>query len=235
MEEDIPLARRVVLPSQPRRRNSLPLVALLLLGVALAAVLTVLSPRLLVQRGAPWVSTGAQQRPSADGRLLGHLPYQEVPAADRVTVAPGLELHRDAAAALQAMQDAARAEGVDLVLLSGFRSLALQQQLFFDVKSERNQSAQERARVSAPPGYSEHSTGYAVDLGDGTAPRTNLSQSFEQTAAFSWLQANAARFHFVLSFPPGNAQGVNYEPWHWRFEGSAQALQVFEPAQRLNR
>jgi D-alanyl-D-alanine carboxypeptidase len=111
----------------------------------------------------------------------------------------------------------------------------VQQQLFFEVKSERNQSALERARVSAPPGYSEHSTGYAVDLGDGSAPQTNLSQDFDQTAAFVWLQANAARFHYVLSFPPGNAQGVNYEPWHWRFEGSAQALRVFEPAQRLNR
>ncbi|MGB1131066.1 MAG: D-alanyl-D-alanine carboxypeptidase family protein, partial [Haloferula sp.] len=51
--------------------------------------------------------------------------------------------------------------------LSGFRSLALQESIFFDVASERNQTAEERAQVSAPPGYSEHSTGYAVDLGDG--------------------------------------------------------------------
>ncbi|MFM1811887.1 MAG: hypothetical protein RLZZ336_825 [Cyanobacteriota bacterium] len=235
MDEDIPLARRVVLPLRSRRRERLPLVAAVLLLVALAASLTLLAPQLLLQRGDPWAPTAAVQRPSADGRLLGHFPYQELPAADRVTVAPGLELHRDAAGAFLGMQSAAQADGIDLILLSGFRSLALQKQLFFDVKSQRNQSALERARVSAPPGYSEHSTGYAVDLGDGTAPQTNLSQRFEQTAAFAWLQANAARFHFVLSFPSGNLQGVNYEPWHWRFEGTAQALQVFEPAQRLNR
>lgn len=235
MDEDIPLARRAVLPLRPRRRDRLPLIAAVLVVMAVAATLTVLAPQWLVQRADPWARNGAMQRPTADGRLLGHFPYQEVAAAERVRVAPGLELHRDAAAALLAMQDAARADGIDLVLLSGFRSLALQKQLFFDVKSERNQSALERARVSAPPGYSEHSTGYAVDLGDGAAPQTNLSQTFEQTAAYAWLQAHAARYHFVLSFPLGNAQGVNYEPWHWRFEGSAQALQVFEPAQRLNR
>jgi zinc D-Ala-D-Ala carboxypeptidase len=234
VDGDIPLARRVVVPLRRRRLGRLAL-GLAVLSLVLGAALLVVVPGLVGQRAAPWSATGPVQRPAADGRLLGHFPYREVPAADRVSVAPGLELHRDAAEALLAMQDAARVDGIDVVLLSGFRSLALQQQLFFEVKSERNQSALERARVSAPPGYSEHSTGYAVDLGDGAAPQTNLSQAFDQTAAFLWLKANAARFHYVLSFPPGNAQGVNYEPWHWRFEGSAQALRVFEPAQRLNR
>ena len=55
--------------------------------------------------------------------------------------------------------DASRsAEGVDLRLLSGYRSQALQESIFFDIASERNQTAEERAQVSAPPGYSEHST-----------------------------------------------------------------------------
>ena len=130
---------------------------------------------------------------------------------------------------------AAADDGVDLVVLSGYRSIALQKSLFFDVKSARNQTASERARVSAPPGYSEHATGFAIDLGDGSQPGANLSQSFEQTEAFSWLRANGARYQFVLSFPHGNSQGVSYEPWHWRYEGTTQALQVFEPAQRLSR
>ncbi len=89
--------------------------------------------------------------------------------------------------------------------------------------------------VSAPPGFSEHSTGFAIDVGDGLAAATNLSPSFDQTPAYAWLQANAARYHFALSFPRGNAQGVSYEPWHWRFEGSAESLQLFESAQRLAR
>jgi len=233
--DDIPLARRAVLPLRPRRRTRL-VVGLAVLAVAIsAAVLAVAVPVLMTDRRPPWPTSTSLARPDADGRLLGHFPYQELSADQRIGVGPGLELQRDAGEALLAMQDAARSDGVDLVLLSGFRSLAVQKQLFFDVKSQRNQSASERARVSAPPGYSEHSTGYAVDLGDGAAPQANLSESFEQTAAFAWLQGNAARFHYVLSFPRGNAQGVNYEPWHWRFEGTAQALRVFEPAQRLNR
>ncbi|MFL0792339.1 MAG: D-alanyl-D-alanine carboxypeptidase family protein, partial [Prochlorococcus sp.] len=115
----------------------------------------------------------------------------------------------------------------------GFRSYQLQERIFFDVKSERNQTAVERAKVSAPPGYSEHSTGYALDLGDGGFPETALSVDFEQTPAFRWLQDHAASYHFTLSFPIENPQGVSYEPWHWRFEGSAEALRQFEAARQL--
>jgi len=184
--------------------------------------------------GPPPVA-GLDVRADIDGRLLGHLPYAEVKPSELVAISPGIELQRDAADALVAMRAAAAADGVDLVVLSGYRSIALQKHLFFDVKSARNQTASERARVSAPPGFSEHATGFAIDLGDGSQPAANLSQSFEQTAAFSWLKANGARYQFVLSFPHGNSQGVSYEPWHWRYEGTTQALQVFEPAQRLSR
>ena len=75
----------------------------------------------------------------------------------------------------------------------------------------------------------------AVDLGDGRVPETNLSQSFQDTNAFRWLQDHAARYHFVLSFPQGNQQGVMYEPWHWRYEGNADALRLFEAARRFSR
>jgi len=178
---------------------------------------------------------GLNARLSSDGRLLGHFPYPEVQTAKLTNLAPGQQLHRDAAQALAAMHQAAAADGVQLVVLSAFRSIALQKQLFFDVMAERNQSSRTRARVSAPPGFSEHSTGFAVDLGDARAPAANLSPRFDQTAAYRWLAANAARFHFQLSFPQGNPQGVSYEPWHWRYEGSTEALRLFEPAQRLAR
>lgn len=231
--DDIPMARRL----EPLRRRGTPWPKLV---VALAVVMAVGStavlvwqPTVLLRFLAPVPLAGLASRPGLDGRLLGHFPYPEAAALDLVTVAPGLRLHRDAADALLQLLDAARADGIEIKVLSGFRSVALQQQLFFDVKSSRNQSAQERARVSAPPGYSEHSTGFAVDLGDARNPQTDLSGSFAQTSAFAWLTANAARFHFILSFPPGNQQAVSYEPWHWRFEGSAAALQQFEPAQRL--
>ena len=233
--DDIPLARRSISPAlQPRRPWRLVLLTaggILLSGVAVLVVF----PQPLRRLMAPPPVEGLQSRVSLDGRLLGHFPYPEASDGDLVSLAPGLQLHRDAARSLQRMLDAAAADGIDLRLLSAHRSVELQKQIFFDVKSERNQSALERARVSAPPGFSEHSTGYAVDLGDGRAPSTNLSESFERTDAFAWLQAHANRFHFTLSFPAGNQQGVAYEPWHWRFEGTADALQTFEAAQRLSR
>jgi D-alanyl-D-alanine carboxypeptidase len=235
VSDEIPQARRKVIPLSRRRspwalRWALSLLLLLLAMVALAA----LNQGVLTRTGQSAVFERLGAAPAADGRLLGHFPYEEVDPDQLVSIAPDQQLQQDAAKALLAMQRGARDEGIDLVVLSAFRSQAVQNRLFFEIKSERNQTARERARVSAPPGYSEHGTGYAVDLGDGAAPASNLSTSFEQTAAFAWLQANAARYQFVLSFPRGNSQGVNYEPWHWRYEGTAQALRVFEPAQRLS-
>jgi D-alanyl-D-alanine carboxypeptidase len=201
-------------------------------GVALVAM-AFLFPQPLRRLVAPPPVEGLPARVSLDGRLLGHFPYEQAEPADLVTLASGLTLHRDAASALEEMQRDALFDGIDLRVVSAYRSIDLQKQIFFGVKSERNQSAAERARVSAPPGFSEHSTGYAVDLGDGDQPATHLSISFETTRAFAWLKANANRYHFTLSFPEQNSQGVSYEPWHWRFEGSAQALQTFEAAQRV--
>lgn len=206
----------------------------LLVAVVLGlAALALIFPQPLRRLMGPPPVQGLDVRLGLDGRLLGHFPYAEVAADQLASISPGIELQRDAAASFAAMAAAAAADGVDLVALSGYRSVALQKHLFFDVKAERNQTARERAQVSAPPGYSEHATGFALDLGDATSPGSNLSQSFDQTAAFAWLQANAARYQFTLSFPQANAQGVNYEPWHWRYEGSTEALRVFEPAQRL--
>ncbi|MFQ3637922.1 MAG: M15 family metallopeptidase [Cyanobacteriota bacterium] len=161
--------------------------------------------------------------------LLGHIAYAEAPQNTLSPILPnGSILLRDAAAErFLAMVRAARAERVRLVPLSGFRSVEEQTYLFFALKAKRSLSAQERAQVSAPPGYSEHHTGYAVDIGDGDRPDTDLETDFDQTAAYRWLTANAARFGFELSFPKNNAQGVSYEPWHWRFVGDRHSLETF--------
>jgi D-alanyl-D-alanine carboxypeptidase len=226
------MARRSQPPAAPARgRAGVPLWLLAAGGAAVLLPLGLLTP--LRQRLLPPPVAGLAARPSADGRLLGHFPYAEAPASSLSQIAPGLALRREAAEALEAMQRAAAADGVELRVLSAYRPTALQKSLFFDVKADRNQDARTRARVSAPPGFSEHSTGYAVDLGDARLPATDLSPQFEQTPAFRWLAANANRYHFTLSFPRGNRQGVSYEPWHWRYEGSTEALRLFEPAQRL--
>jgi D-alanyl-D-alanine carboxypeptidase len=180
---------------------------------------------------------GKSAKPGADGRLLGHLPYKDAPAAQLVAPPEGFargtctRLHTDAAAALEEMLAAAHAEapevGASLVGLSCFRSIRRQKDVFC---SKPQLSFEDRARSSAPPGFSEHHTGLAVDFGDATRPDCNLEECFADTPAGQWLADNAARFGFVLSFPPGNAQGVAYEPWHWRYEGSQRAAGLFADA-----
>ncbi|MGC9506144.1 M15 family metallopeptidase [Baaleninema sp.] len=174
----------------------------------------------------------AEPVPSDD--LLGHLPYDEAsPDELKAIVADGsLKLRRAAAEAYLQMEADARAEGVRLVPISAFRSIEDQQYLFFEVKAQRGQVASERAEVSAPPGYSEHHTGYAIDIGDGDVPATHVSPEFENTKAFKWLQNNAAYYSFELSFPKDNAQNIAYEPWHWRFVGDRDSLETFYKARQ---
>ncbi len=164
--------------------------------------------------------------------MLGHFQYAEAPATELspITGDGSIKLRKAAAKAYQEMQFAAQQEGVSLVPLSGFRTLTDQDYLFFGKKAERGQVAAERAKVSAPPGYSEHHTGYALDIGDANVPALNLSPDFENTPAFKWLKTNAPFHSFEISFPKNNKQGVTYEPWHWRFVGDRASLETFYKA-----
>ena len=166
-----------------------------------------------------------------DSSILGHLPYKEALKDELVFVEPHIWVHKDMNRSLLRMRQNAEKDGVYLVFLSGFRSIKLQEEIFYSLKSLRNQNALERARVSAPPGYSEHSTGFAIDIGDANNRNTDFEVEFENTEAFSWLKKNAAKYHFKLSFDQNN-KNVDYEPWHWRYEGSIKALKIFEASNR---
>lgn len=161
--------------------------------------------------------------------MLNHFAYEEAEATELVSLTnnPAILMQPKAADSFEKMRAAAQAEGVTLMPISGFRTEEDQEYLFFEIKAERAQTPETRAQVSAPPGYSEHHTGYAIDIGDATDPDSDLSVAFEATAAFQWLETNAARYSFELSFPEGNAQGVQYEPWHWRYVGDPDSLETF--------
>lgn len=162
-------------------------------------------------------------------QLLGHRPY-EVADENRLTTLstnPMVRLKPEVAQKVETMMAEARAVGISLDAISGFRSLEDQQYLFFDLKAERGQTTQTRAEVSAPPGYSEHHTGYAVDFIDSSQPATELNAAFEDTPAFRWLEKNAAYYGFEMSFPKDNKQNVTYEPWHWRYVGNQESLEMF--------
>lgn len=169
----------------------------------------------------------------------GHLPYKQNDAnlVSVGTYGSGANqrteyLDQAAAATFAQMKADASAAGVSLVAISGFRSVADQEKLF-ERQIQRQGSADAAAKLSAPPGYSEHHTGFALDIGDGTQPDTDVKFEFENTKAYQWLQANGRRYGVELSFPPNNIQGVSFEPWHWRFTSSPYAAAVFSVARTL--
>ena len=142
-----------------------------------------------------------------------------------------VRLRTDAARALLELMARARSEGVSLIPISGFRTVAYQEALFQKAVAKYGS---EDAAVGwvGRPGHSEHHTGLVVDLGEEDSPACDVQPPFENTRAFQWLQKNAAGFGFELSYPRDNPRGVHFEPWHWRFVGTPEARQVFHSALR---
>ncbi len=127
-----------------------------------------------------------------------------------------LWLDASAARAWQRMREAARADGVMLDAISGYRSHAYQLGIFAR-KRARGLSVEDILTVNAAPGFSEHHSGRALDI--GTPEQLPAEEAFETTSAFAWLQAHANDHGFHLSYPRGNPHGIVYEPWHWYHAG----------------
>jgi len=142
-------------------------------------------------------------------------------AVDLVEVGPNLvgrmqRLTPETAVSWQEMQAAARDDGITLLIVSGFRSIEYQASLIRN-KIESGQSLSEILAVNAAPGFSEHHTGHAIDIASpGSRP---LTEEFEASTAFAWLQQEASRFGFSMTYPRENRQGFIYEPWHWSRSG----------------
>lgn len=123
-----------------------------------------------------------------------------------------------AAPAWRRMQLAARDDAITLVPISGFRSIARQQQIITD-KLAAGRLIGDILRLIAAPGFSEHHTGRAIDI--GCPGHLDLEEDFAATPAFAWLNERAGAFGFRLSYPRNNAHGISYEPWHWLYLPSA--------------
>ena len=146
-----------------------------------------------------------------------HMPLQ--PEARRLVTAgraaddgKPVRLAPRAAAAWRNMRDAARRDGIELLPLSGYRSVVRQAALIRQRLAD-GQTLAEILRLVAAPGCSEHHTGRALDIGSPDDPK--LDVHFAKTREFRWLKRHAVEFRFFLSYPRKNAHGIAYEPWHW--------------------
>ena len=151
-----------------------------------------------------------------DYGLDGQKPQYEE-AVELVDVGPNLvgrmqRLTPETAASWQEMLTAARAGGIILMIVSGFRNFEYQASLIRK-KINAGQALGDILAVNAAPGFSEHHTGRAIDIASpGSRP---LTEEFETSEAFAWLERNAADYGFSMSYPRDNPEGFIYEPWHW--------------------
>lgn len=153
----------------------------------------------------------------ADYAARRHLPWQRE-ARRLVTVGRAaddgktIRLAPRAAAAWRRMRDAAAQDGIELLPLSGFRSVARQAAIIRQRLAE-GQTLTGILKLVAAPGCSEHHTGRALDL--GSPGNAKLDVYFAKTREFCWLCRHAPSFGFSLSYPRQNPHGIAYEPWHW--------------------
>ena len=131
------------------------------------------------------------------------------------------KLAPEAFAAWTAMKKAAKQASVTIFLISAFRGYQYQHDLILG-KLRGGRSITEILKVNAAPGFSEHHTGRAVDIGTNEYDAVGID--FENSLAFQWLTKNAGDFGFTMTYPRDNPSGIDYEPWHWCFSDPEQQL-----------
>ena len=149
------------------------------------------------------------------GRNPRRPPFKEAQALEDVEpniVGTLQQLAPSAAQAWRQMKREAAVAGIELLIVSGFRSIQQQAEIIRR-KLAAGHAIEAILKVNAAPGFSEHHTGRAVDVASpGTRP---LTADFDKSAAFTWLTLNAGRFGFAMPYGRDNAFGFDYEPWHW--------------------
>ena len=144
------------------------------------------------------------------------------------TFAPGED--KTARAAFEQMAAEAKLSGFNLTAFSTYRSFDYQTTLYERYVARDGKEAADT--YSARPGYSEHQTGLAFDIGELNFEEHFASSSFGDTEAGIWLSDNAHRFGFILRYPEGKEEvtGYMHESWHFRYVGIEIATDIFERA-----
>jgi len=130
-----------------------------------------------------------------------------------------MQLNNETASSLEMLAAAASKDGVDLIVSSAYRSYTQQASIYNSMV--RGYGQEQADRESARPGYSEHQSGWAVDLGAANG-ECRIEACFADTPEGKWLAANAYKHGFIIRYIPGKEQitGYNYEPWHLRYVGT---------------
>ena len=146
------------------------------------------------------------------------------------------ELEVTAAYWCKKMIAAAAEDGIDLKVLSAYRTIDYQKKLFERNVNSRmeddgmsyDEAYQDTSINIAPPGGSEHNAGLAVDIIDRN--HWDTYTAFEDTEEFEWLINHCTDYGFILRYPEGKESitGYIYEPWHYRYVGVSYAKAVMD-------
>lgn len=126
-------------------------------------------------------------------------------------------MEKEAATKFQEMINAAKKDGINIIPVSAYRSYKYQKEIFDH--SVKETGLESTKKYVATPGQSEHQTGLSVDV--GTPGAMDLTEKFEKTNAYKWLNENMDKYGFIIRYPKGKEKitGYNYEPWHLRYVG----------------
>ncbi|WP_274308369.1 M15 family metallopeptidase [Solibacillus daqui] len=190
----------------------------------------------------PIDSTTETEQPSTEPEVVNGYLVEQQPATEPTYVKGVLIVNKKiplpanynkgedptAVAAFEKMAAAAKAEGIELVAFSGFRSYEYQTSLYDRYVAKDGKDAADR--YSARPGYSEHQSGLAFDIGEKGREDLWLTSAFGETKAGQWLVNNAHKYGFILRYPLGKEDitGFMYESWHFRYLDGDLATKVYE-------
>lgn len=138
---------------------------------------------------------------------------------------PEMQVSPQIVPAVQQLFAAAKQEGLNLIIASGYRSHQTQTTVYNNEVKRNGQQAADRE--SARPGYSEHQTGLAIDIG-AASRQCEIESCFGDMAEGKWLAANAYKYGFIIRYQPGTeaVTGYTYESWHFRYVGTELANEL---------
>ncbi len=141
-------------------------------------------------------------------------------ATDLIDIGPNMvgvnqRLSKKTALQWDELLKAAAEDNISIIIVSGFRSFNYQASLI-QKKLEKGIDIKDILKVNAPPGYSQHHSGRAIDVATKGYPP--LTEKFEESDAFIWLERNASNYSFYMPYTKKNEFGIIYEPWHWFYD-----------------
>ena len=133
-------------------------------------------------------------------------------------------LDKDTNEALEKMAKDMEKEGLEIVPTSAFRSFETQKYLFDEWHKDEDNIGDEEA--VAKPGHSEHQLGTTVDVSAPGVGYDSAHRGFYLTREYKWLDSNAHKYGFAMSYPSNKKTGYIFEPWHWRYVGVEDAYHI---------